>query len=326
MGTNSGAVFGNVVNSVLVNDNTALPTVGPGLSGILVANIRIDDPDGASAPRTVTLAGDDAASFQVVDTLAGPTLRFIGGGPLSFTNYEAQPVYHVTVNVADANGGSSINYTLNITDVNDNRAPITSGSRVNVEENTATNVVVYRVAATDVDTVGPALTYAFVAGVGGEDNALFTMVNGEVRFAAASTRDFEAPQDANGDNVYNILVGVSDGVGVPTTKAVAIHVTNLAEGVNTPPTITTIPSNPIQVAENTAAGAAFYDANFFDPDIGDAPVFLALTGADVDQFTFNEATGELASSAHRTSRTLWMPVPTTSTTSRFRSLTGLTPP
>ncbi len=59
-------------------------------------------------------------------------LRFIGGGGASFTNFEVKPVYNVTINVADANGGSSINYTLNITDINDNRATITSGEKVNV--------------------------------------------------------------------------------------------------------------------------------------------------------------------------------------------------
>ncbi len=164
------------------------------------------------------------------------------------------------------------------------------------EENTATNVVLYRVAASDVDTVdsvagAATFIYSLEAGLGGEDNALFTMVNGEVRFIASP--DFEVPLDANGDNVYNILVGVSDGVGPVTTKAVTIHVANLAdEGLNSPPTITTIPNNPILVAENTAT--AFYDANFFDPDISDPVTFLPLTGADAALFNFNETTGQLS--------------------------------
>jgi Ca2+-binding RTX toxin-like protein len=218
-------------------------------------------------------------------------LRFIGGLAGSFTNYESKPVYHVTVNVADGSGGSSINYTLNITDVNDNRPTITSGDKVNVQEDTTTNVVVYRVAGADQDTVGPALTYSLIAGLGGEDNALFSMVNGEVRFASAP--DFEAPADANSDNIYNILVGVTDGVGAFTTKAVTIHVSNVVEGGNTPPTITTTPANPILVAENTAATTVLYDANFFDPDPLDDVTFLALSGPDAAAFSFDNLSGQL---------------------------------
>jgi hypothetical protein len=286
----------NVTNSIVVSDNTALTAIG-----INVANIVVSDPDGPTGLLSITLAGDDAASFQVVSAPGGPVLRFIGGGGGSFTNYEAKPVYHVTVNVADGTGGSSINYTLNITDVNDNRPTITSGATVNVQETTGTNVVVYRVAGHDQDTVGPALAYSLIAGVGGEDNALFSMVNGEVRFNSAP--DFEAPGDANSDNVYNILVGVTDGVGAFTTKAVTIRVANTDEGGNTAPTITTTPPNPILVAENTAASTVLYDANFSDPDPLDDVTWLDLSGPDASLFSFDNISGQLrfiASPDHET--------------------------
>ena len=149
-GTTSGAVFGNVVDSL--PENVAFVT-----GGTPVANLVVTDPDLTIAgTRTFTLAGADAASFIL--NPGNTQLMFIGGGAGSQTNYEAKPVYNVTVNVADANGGSSINYTLNITDLNDNRAAITSGATVNVAENTGSNEVIYRIAATDADTVGPGLT------------------------------------------------------------------------------------------------------------------------------------------------------------------------
>jgi Ca2+-binding RTX toxin-like protein len=276
----------NVVNSIVVNDNIALTA-----AGISLANIVVADPDGSTGFLSITLTGLDAASFQIVNAAGGPVLRFIGGGGGSFTNYEAKPLYNVTVNVADGSGGSSINYTLNITDTNDNRASIISGSHANVQENTGTNVVVYRVAGSDQDTVGPALTYSLVAGVGGEDNARFSIINGEVRFSAAP--DFEAPTDADGNNVYNILVGVSDGVGAFTTKAVTIRVTNSSEGANAAPTITTTPSNPLPSSENTNPTTVIYDANYFDPDALDEVTFLDLTGPDAALFNFDTATGQL---------------------------------
>ena len=225
---NGTEVVGNVVNTLAVNDGTAIPA-----GGITVANIGIADPDGIITPtRVFSLAGADAAAFQIV----GTQLRFIGGPAGGTTNYEAKPVYHVTVNVADGTqGGSGVNYTLNITDLNDNRAQITSGVRLNVQENTPTNVVVYRVAATDLDSVGPALVYSLVGGVGGEDNGLFNMtaINGEIHFNLSP--NFETPTDANGDGVYNILVGVDDNGAVAgglTTKAVQITVTDFVEGGN----------------------------------------------------------------------------------------------
>ena len=135
------------------------------------------------------------------------------------------------------------------------------------------------------------LTYSLVAGVGGEDNALFSMVNGEVRFNAAP--DFEAPADANGDNVYNILVGVSDGVGAFTTKAVTVHVTNSTEGANTAPTITTTPGNPLLSAENTARRRSFTTPITSTRTRSTTSPSSISAGADAALFSFDTATGQL---------------------------------
>jgi Ca2+-binding RTX toxin-like protein len=277
-------VFGNVVNTITVNDNTVIPA-----AGITVASILVADPDGVSGVRAFTLAGEDAAAFAFAP--GNGSLQFIGGpgvAGVGRTNYEAKPVYHVTVNVADANGGSSINYTLNITDLNDNRPIVTSATTLNVQENTPNNVVVYRIAGTDVDTVGPAnLTYTLANGVGGEDNADFNISNnGEIRFDVSP--DFELPSDADGDRVYNILVAASDGVGAPTTQAVTIHVTNVADGGNAAPLFTSTP--PASVVEDTTG--IFYDANAFDAD-GD-PLTYTLGGTDGDLFQIGTSTGEVS--------------------------------
>ena len=269
-------VLDGVVGTLSVLDGTLIPG-----TGIQLGVIGVSDPDGfISGVRTFALAGDDAAAFRIVIANGVSTLNFIGGNGLlpgipgaSHVNFEAKDVYHVTLSVNDGNGGSVLNYTLNITDVNDNRATITSGANLNVQEGTATNVVVYRVASSDLDTVGPAPTYSLVAGVGGEDNARFTMVNGEVHFNVAPV--FGAPLDVGANNIYNILVGVNDGGGI-TTKAVTIHVT--AAGANVAPTITTTPPNPILVAENTAAPTVLYDANGTDPNPADVLTFYLASG------------------------------------------------
>ena len=113
------------------------------------------------------------------------TLRFIGGGAGSLTNYEAKPVYHVTVSVADTSGGSSINYTLNITDVNDNRAHHHLGHhRQRAGEYRQQRGGLSHRGDRHRHRRGPALTYSLVAGVRRRQCALQPINNGEIRFTA----------------------------------------------------------------------------------------------------------------------------------------------
>jgi Ca2+-binding RTX toxin-like protein len=88
---------------------------------------------------------------------------------------------------------------------------------VSIAENQA---AVTTVTSTDVD--GSATTYAIV---GGADAALFSIneTTGELSFIAAP--DFEGPGDANGDNVYDVIVEASDGFD-SDTQAIAVTVTD----------------------------------------------------------------------------------------------------
>ena len=84
--------------------------------------------------------------------------------------------------------------------------------------------VVYRPVATDPN--GDPITYG---AIGGPDAARFTVnaVTREVRFTAQP--DFEAPNDAGGNNVYDISFTASDGTST-VTQNVAITVTNVNPG------------------------------------------------------------------------------------------------
>ena len=87
---------------------------------------------------------------------------------------------------------------------------------------------VYTAAATDPDA-GTTLTYS----ISGADASLFNInaTTGAVTFK--SSPNYEAPDDAGGNNVYDVNVTASDGTN-SATKAVAISVTN----VNEAPTVT----------------------------------------------------------------------------------------
>ena len=95
----------------------------------------------------------------------------------------------------------------------------TSPATANAREN---QTAAYEAAATDADS--DTLVYS----LSGTDAALFTIdaTTGEVSFITAP--DFEVPGDADGDNVYDIIVTASDGSN-STNHNVAITVTDINE-------------------------------------------------------------------------------------------------
>jgi glucose/arabinose dehydrogenase len=99
-----------------------------------------------------------------------------------------------------------------------NRPPaFTSPATATVPENSTG--AVYNAAATDPD--GNTLTFSLS---GGADRNAFTITNaGALSFAQAP--DFEAPADADGNNVYQVQLAVSDGM-TSTTLDLSVTVTN----------------------------------------------------------------------------------------------------
>ena len=150
----------------------------------------------------------------------------------------------------------------------------TSPAAANAQEN---QTAAYMAVATDAD--GDTLVYS----LSGTDAALFTINadTGEVSFIEAP--DFEAPGDANGDNVYDIIVTASDGT-TDTEQAVAITVTS--ENGNIP--VFTSPATANAQENQTAA----YMAAATDAD-GDTLVY-SLSGTDAVLFTINATTGEVS--------------------------------
>lgn len=97
----------------------------------------------------------------------------------------------------------------------------TSAQTASVVENTT---AAYQAVASDAN--GDALTFAID---GGTDAALFsTTATGALRFNTAP--DYDLPGDADGDNVYNVRIRVSDG-NASAAQAVNITVTNSREGI-----------------------------------------------------------------------------------------------
>ena len=117
----------------------------------------------------------------------------------------------------------------------DNSAPVFISSELSIREN---NFIVGNVDASDLD--GDLLRYSIS---GGDDASFFAITpDGELSFLAAP--DFEAPLDTDQDNIYRIVVSVTDGVN---TVAQAIQVR--VEDVNEAPVISS--ASEVSFLENT---------------------------------------------------------------------------
>ncbi len=261
-------------------------------SGVNIGS-AVSATDADNDALTYTLGGTDANAFSINST--NGQLRTSAA-----LDYENKNSYSITVSVSDGNRGTdSINVTINVTDVNENHAPVFSegaSATRTVAENTSSGVDIgSTVSATDADN--DALTYT----LGGTDANAFSInsTNGQLRTSA--TLDYE------NKNSYSITVSVSDGNGGTDSINVTINVTDVVEQVietvseqetttNTPPVFTDGTSTTRSIAENTGSGV-----NIGSPvsatDADNDALTYTLGGTDASAFSINSTNGQLRTSA-----------------------------
>ena len=268
---NRAPVFleGRSTTRAIAENTTADTNIGTPVAAI--------DPD--NDPLTYTLSGTDASSFSIVST----TGQIQAKNPL---DYETKNVYEVSVAVDDDNGGTdSITVTINVTDVDENSAPVfTEGDSTTraIAENTATGTDIGTpVAATDADN--DTLTYT----LSGTDSGSFGIVSTSGQLQTSAALDYETKTS------YTVTVSVSDGNGGTDTITVTINVTN----VNEAPTFTEGDSTTRSVAENIASGTNIGTAvAATDVDTADTLTYT-LSGPDAAAFSIVTTTGQLQTSA-----------------------------
>ncbi len=103
-------------------------------------------------------------------------------------------------------------------------------------------------------------------------------------FAAAP--NFEAPSDADRDNVYELVVSVADGNGGSATQAIAVAVS----GVNEAPVMSAPAA--VLLAQQAPAGTVLAIVTASDPDAGDLFTFTLLADGG-GRFVIDPASGRL---------------------------------
>ena len=133
--------------------------------------------------------------------------------------------YHIRVIAEDGKGGKqTLDVTVTVTDAND-MPRFTSVDQVDVTENIpgAAHVV----AATDQD--GDALTYAIEDLA---DGALFQINSISGRISFVDTPDFETPLDQDNNNIYELVVSVTDALGASQLQSIFIRVNDVSQFQN----------------------------------------------------------------------------------------------
>ena len=154
----------------------------------------------------------------------------------------------------------------------------------------AVSVAENATAATTVTGTDPnastTLTYSII---GGADAALFTINAATGRLLLRSAPNFEAPRDTGGNNVYDVVVQVSDG-SLTDTQVLAVTVTN----VNEAPVISSNGGGATAVVSLAENGAAVTTIQASDIDAGTTLAYSISGGTDAALFTINAATGTLS--------------------------------
>jgi len=281
--------IGNVNEGAVITSNgggaTAAITLDENQAAVTIVTAR-DNPVGTSITYSIS-GGLDASRFTI-NAQTG-ALNFV-----SAPNYEApndvgqNRVYDVIVRASDGTVADTQALAITITNVNEPFSITSNGGGDNAAFSLAENSGGFTV-TTDEQDAGN-LTFSII---GGADAARFQVgavigKNGGINFVASP--NFEAPADANGDNVYNLIVQVSDGTFTDTQSiAITITITNVNEapviGSNGAGSTASISLAENQVAVTNVAAA--------DPENA-AIVYSISGGVDAAKFTINATTGALA--------------------------------
>jgi VCBS repeat-containing protein len=245
-----------------VFDVTAPTITGPSSATGATSSISVSENTTAvhtfTASETVTWSksGTDQSFFSLS---AGGVLTITSRNFESAADSDANNTYIVVVTATDGVGNVK-NQTLTVTITNVNEAPTISinnsgDTHTITQAENISSLVTYT--ATDVDA-GTSFTWS----LSGTDATDFSIVPSTGVLTFAANPDFEAPGDSNTNNVYVVVVTVSDG-SFTDSQTLTVTITNANEGatINAPTISSTVYKGVIEtitVTINVAGKVRFF--------------------------------------------------------------------
>ena len=260
--------------------------------------ILATDPE--SATLTYSLSGADSDLFAIESSTgqisigADTTLDYE-----SPADHDGDNVYELMVQVsdgqdeegiADTSVDAGLGVTIAVTDVNEPPEYDLPFVSIEVGENTEANTEIGDPVAA-IDPESTELKYSLA----GADSGLFSLdvSSGQISVGAETGLDYESPTDSDGDNIYELVVLVTDGQDEdrnPNDSVDAeIGVTVMVTDINEPPEFEVL-YVWFEVEENTAAQTNVGEPILaVDPEL--AELTYSLVGADAGLFDFDPITG-----------------------------------
>ncbi|WP_374624409.1 beta strand repeat-containing protein, partial [Devosia sp.] len=165
----------------------------------------------------------DIAALASTPLLATPPANFNGNFELTVTAVSTDSAMLSSGGATDT-ASTSASFTVIVHPVDDQPSITSDGGGDTAALSRAENgTLVTTVAAADPDGGGGMFTYAIG---GGADAALFAIDAGTGVLSFIAAPDYEMPADADGNNVYEVVVSASDGA-LTDTQTISVTVTDV---------------------------------------------------------------------------------------------------
>ena len=291
--TDSAGLAQELALSITVTDVNEAPSFTSATSTSVVEN--------TSGIIYTAIASDvDADDTQTYSLIGGADqeLFALNGADLSFItapDYESLPAsgdntYEVQLRVTDSGDLSTdLSLSINVTDVDEAPTFISAPASASTTENTSTSV--YTVTAQDPEDM---LLVFTISGTDADAFSISTTSSTQAEIAFKAAPNFEAPTDSNGDNVYELVLEVTDNSTAPISQAISISVTNVNEFTASFGSEPDADSATNQVAENATAGTKVgITAAASDGDAGTSIsyAFADASSASANLFSIDASSG-----------------------------------
>ena len=245
--------FSILVGSIQLSSNE----FGENSDGAIVGTLSITDPDFTSNV-TYTLTGDDSDFFELVNN----QLKLKDGNTADF---ETKATYNLTITADDDEANSaSLDYTINVTNVNEQPTSIAVGS-TSFNENSLSETI--GVISTADDDSNDSHTYE----LSGADAESFEIVSSSLKLKDSISANYEVK------NSYAITITSTDSGGLTTSEDFSLTVND----VNDAPSA--IEVSNLQTNENSI-GALLDNIVITDEDAASETYTYEISGDDADSF------------------------------------------
>ena len=245
--------FSILVGSIQLSSNE----FGENSDGAIVGTLSVTDPDFTSNV-TYTLTGDDSDFFELVNN----QLKLKDGNSADF---ETKATYNLTITADDDEANStSLDYTINVTNVNEQPTSITLGS-TSFNENSLSEIIGV-VSTADVDS-SDSHTYE----LSGADAESFEIVSSSLKLKDSISANYEVK------NSYAITITSTDSGGLTTSEDFSLTVNDINDAPSA------IEVSNLQTDENSI-GALLDSIVITDEDAASEIYSYEISGDDADSF------------------------------------------